>query len=114
MCLPTVKAKSIATCRPHDKGGAFVFKRSQAAQKKKVKEPFFLHAEGEESVHTLAALDNSSTTCHRVPKSMHKTCVCADTRVATIQTNLFYCTAFVLWGVRSSNCVSCTNTHTHI
>lgn len=48
MCLPTVKAKSIATCRPHNGGGGlpFVFKRSEAAQKKKVKEPFFLHAEG--------------------------------------------------------------------
>lgn len=56
-------------------GLPFVFKRSEAAQKKKVKEPFFLHAEGEESVHTLAALDNSSTTCARVPKSMHKMCV---------------------------------------
>lgn len=76
MCLPTVKARSIATCRPHDKGRAFVLKRSEATQKKKVKEPFFLHAEGEESVHTLAALDNSSTTCHRVPKSMYETCVC--------------------------------------
>lgn len=66
-----VKAKSIATCRPHNGGEVaggggvlpFVFERSKAAQKKEVKEPFFLHAEGEESVHTLAAPDNSSTTC---------------------------------------------------
>lgn len=53
----------------------FVFERSEAAQKKEVKELFFLHAEGEESVHTLAAPDNSSTTCPRVPKSTHKMCV---------------------------------------
>lgn len=110
MCLPTVKAKSIATCRPHDEGGAFVFKRSQAAQKKKVKEPFFLHAEGEESVHTLAALDNSSTTCHRVPKSMRKTCVCADTRVATIQTN----SVCAVGSEEFKLCHAQTHTHTHL
>ena len=76
MCLPVAKAKSAATCRPHNGGEAGggggggggggvlcrLSLRGAREFKKEVKEPFSLDAEGEESVHAFTVPGNSSTT----------------------------------------------------
>lgn len=56
MCIPMAKAKSAATCRPHNGGKAggggslcHLPLRGATEFKKEVKEPFFEDAEGEES-----------------------------------------------------------------
>lgn len=57
MCLPTVKAKSITACRPHNGGGGcgvggachLSLRGARQLKEKEGEQPFFLHAEGKKA-----------------------------------------------------------------